>query len=225
MGTGDDLRVRMWRERLVRALVSHLPAEVDEAESIAELVIVKGLPPGMDEVGVQSMLRSAAGATPDWVERVMAVVRAVRDGLRLAEPEVEVEPEVERMPVAEEQPVQVGAGLTGPVPLRPPGRPSTATHPDPEILLSLVLERLRAIQEANRLAPQVEGARHNLRTLRMTVAGESDESTRLPLLLAEWLATRQRWEAQNRVYHGALATLRASEWLLQYLQAPQIQEE
>jgi hypothetical protein len=212
VASGDDLRWRMWRDRLVRGLAAHLPAELDEAEALAGVVLVHGLPPGMNEMAVQASLWSSPAATEGWVERVMQIVRAVRDGIRLEE-----EPELELEPMRGAQPTLDSV----PVPVQGPA----SIVPSPEIVLTLVMERLRALSEVQRLLPQVEGSRHGLRTLRIAVSGESDESARLPLLLAEWLATRQRWEIHHQVLGGALATLRSSEWLLQYLRAPELQHD
>lgn len=210
MGTGDELRDRLWRERLVTALRVQLPVELDEAETLAELVLLHGLPPGQDEAPVRSALWRSTGATPEWVEQVMRIIQSVRDGIRLPVPEPD---SAQRPALPERQPdEQVPPAINTHAP--------PEKHSDQELIMTLVLERMRAVNHFQQLAPKVQGAQTNLRTLRIAVSGEADDSVRLPHLLAEWLEARRAWEAENQVLQSAQATLRATEWLIPFLQWP-----
>lgn len=213
MGTRLELRDRLWRDRLVTALRLHLGVELDEAETLAGLILIHGIPPGQDEAQVHAALWRSPGATTEWVAQVMRIVQSVRDGIRLPNGEAD-QPAEAGLPEPEQRP---------PVPLQPVTMPAPKGTPsgsggDQELLLALVIERLRAVDQFKQLAPKVVGAQKNLRTLRIAVSGESDDSVRLPHLLAEWLEARREWEVQNQVLQSAQATLRATEWLIPYLQ-------
>jgi hypothetical protein len=205
MGSGGDLRDRLWRERLITALRQQMSLDVQEAESLAGLVLVHGIPPGQDEAAIRDALGRSFGATPAWVEEVMAIVTSLRDGIRLADPHLE-----RSQPGAEERPA--GALTKSPLP--------QGGAPDHEVVLPLILERLRAVNRFRQLAPHIQAIQQNLRTLRVAVAAEADDSVRLPRMLAEWLEARRTWEAHSQLLQSAQATLRSTEWLIPFLSWP-----
>lgn len=209
MGTGDDLRNRMWRERLATAFRTHLGMEHDEAEALADLVLFHGLPPGQSEEAVRSALSRSRGASPEWVEQVLAIVRSVRDVIRLPTPEPE-------------PPLQIAEP---PTPQVPPAKTTGREEPEHELIMVQFLERLRAVKQCQQVEPQVLGAQKSMRALRIAVSGEADDSVQLPLLLDEWRATRHAWDQQYRVLQTAKATLRATDWLLALLRWPTTTEE
>lgn len=240
MGAADDGRERFWRERLAAALRQDLAMELEMADALARDILDMGVPPGVREGSLRLALEQSPGATPDWVERVMRIVQEVRDGLRRAhqEPparEDQAKPPLPLQPRAPEPPEEPPAAPqrleppTTMTQLPPAGKPlhdqaHTCPMVDHESILALVMERLRAVHQFRQVEPKVLGAQSNLRTLRIAVAGEADDSVRLPHLLAEWLDLRRDWAEQNQILHAAQSTLRATEWLLTFLQWPASKE-
>lgn len=218
MGSAVEMRDRLWVDKLAQALRLGLVIEVEEAEALAKVVLCQGVPPGMNEAGLRTALWSIPESTPAWVEQVMRIVQEVRDGVRSA-------PQSGPLPLLRSVEPEVTPPVSMPVPASECAPPSQIPEPtlptaDPDLLLPLVLDRLRAVNQFRQVEPQVRGAQTNLRSLRIAVSGEADDSVRLPHLLAEWLAARREWEAQNQVLQSAHATLRTTEWLIQYLQGP-----
>lgn len=208
MGTAVEGARRLWLLKLVEALQAELPDGEDEIKTTAAMILEHGIPPGRDEPLLRAYLQQV-GESAERIDQLIRIIRNVRNRNRGLELEAEPRP-AQPQPLPPEIPRYTG-------PTWPP------EQPEEEALVAEALERLQAVTLFKQLAPRMQGAQQQLRSLRVAVAAEADESVRLPQLLAEWQRARAEWEVQEQALHTAQATLRRTEWLVTYLQWPPIE--
>jgi hypothetical protein len=209
LASGNDLKYRFWLMELATAFRTDLQMEPEKAEDLARFVLSLGIPPGEQE----QVLEMGLLQIPEWrliTPQILAAVRPVR--LRFPdEPDKRGSPAGPQLLERPEMPEERAAAM--------------ALPSDDEALLAEVDRRMRALALLRSVGPRLEGSWRNLRHLRMAVAGEADDSFRLPLLLAEWLQVHADWQGLINQYQSARSAVRDSEWLIKFLRDPGEQEQ